>query len=654
MAYFHGSSHAMAYNDAFADLLGAAHPGAWGRSATVVLPEIWPRPRLADVLGEVFAGGTPSRADGDMLGLDRRKDPAGIGAHLVGSYSAVRDGNGSILGVLAVAVESASGGRRVGDVVDLVTSLSKAVTVDEVAVAALTHAVAALGCEKATVCLGRDTQRGWRVARRRRADSWDEAAARLPLVWSSLPEQARSPEVDVARAGQRLVRDSGRRVILPMTGPGAPGSVGYFFVGRAPAPQLAVLKACALLVADAFARAMHRESQRGAVEMLQRTAPQVLPSVRGVTLSGRYQPMTTPAGGGGDFYDGFSLPDGRLVVTVGDVMGRGVAAVAVMGQVRAALRGAAMSNPDPGAVFAAVDDLVATMDVSWPGLAPSGDGLPYAGVAGFAGELFATSLIAILDPESGELQLASAGHVPPVIVRRRIDPGGGGRPAELAGLEPGPPLGIPGDRPVLRLRLAEGDALVAFTDGLLDPRRRSHSHGVELMLGTLGAMAASRPRAICQHLMDELVGPEGLEDDAALVVLVRDSGVHQVASVLVSPRAGAVRGARLWVRHQLESWGLGEEITADVVMGVSELVTNVVLHAGTPALVSLELAGRLLVTVEDTGDRGAPRRGANGSHGDPRGRGLALVEAVSAAMGHERGADGSTVWFEVELGRSRR
>jgi anti-sigma regulatory factor (Ser/Thr protein kinase) len=133
-------------------------------------------------------------------------------------------------------------------------------------------------------------------------------------------------------------------------------------------------------------------------------------------------------------------------------------------------------------------------------------------------------------------------------------------------------------------------------------------------------------------------------------VVVRDSRAHQMASVLVPPHTIAVRGARRWAHAQLESWDVDEEIVSAAVICVSELVTNVVQHAGTSARVTMELADRLLVTVEDTGSWSAPRTGRE----DPsasQGRGLALVAAVSDAMGHARGVEGSTVWFELALDR---
>jgi anti-sigma regulatory factor (Ser/Thr protein kinase) len=152
-------------------------------------------------------------------------------------------------------------------------------------------------------------------------------------------------------------------------------------------------------------------------------------------------------------------------------------------------------------------------------------------------------------------------------------------------------------------------------------------------------------------VIDTLVGDKGLEHDCALLVVVCDSRAHEMASVLVPPHTIAVRGARRWARAQLESWGVNEQNIASAVLCISELVTNVVQHAGTAARVSMELADRLLVTVEDTGTWSAPRPGRE-DHSASQGRGLALVAAASEAMGHAHGADGSTVWFEIALDRN--
>jgi anti-sigma regulatory factor (Ser/Thr protein kinase) len=558
----------MVYNDRFADLLGTRHPRAWGQRAAAAMPELWSRPGYAEAVDNVFAGGPSFHDDGEMLDLKGRQEAHPNWAYLARSYSAVRDGDGSTVGVLVVVVEIAP----------------------------------------VLVLVGGGQQADQGAARWRGVELWDETVARGPLIWSGFRAGARPPESAVAEADQRFVAQSGGQLILPINGPDIAGSIGYLGMRR------------------------H------------------LPDVQMVTLAARNENDTGGTTAAGEFYDVFGMPDGRLALTIGDVTGAGAAAAAVMRQIKVGLRGAALTNPDPGAIFTSLDELVSHLDLSWP--APDPDGTSAAaGCTGFGGELFVTALLGVFAPATGELILASAGHLPPAVVHRRATAGeqsDSGRDVEYAGLEPGPPLGITGYRPVLHLFLEEGDALVASTEGLLKRHERSLTEGQTTLLQTLRTMSSTAPRSISQHVVDKLIATEGLEHDCALLVVVRDSRVHQTASVLVPPHAIAVRGARRWVHDQLESWGLDEDAVAAAVMSVSELVTNVGQHAGTSARVTMELADRLLVTVEDTGTWSTPRTGRE-DHSASQGRGLALVAAASDAMGHARGVDGSTVWFEIVL-----
>jgi anti-sigma regulatory factor (Ser/Thr protein kinase) len=440
---------------------------------------------------------------------------------------------------------------------------------------------------------------------------WDETSARGPLIWSGFQAAARPPGPAVAEPDQRFVAEGGGTRILPINGPDIRGSIGYLGIRR------------------------H------------------LPDVQMVTLTARGENNDAGTATLSEFYDVFGMPDGRLAVTIGDVAGAGVAAAAVMAQIKVGLRGAALTSSDPNVIFTALDDLVGHLDRTWPAAHDPDTGSADAEGAGFGGELFVTALLGVFDPSSGGLLLASAGHLPPAVVRRGAGTGqraGSGRGAEYVDVEPGPPLGTTGDRPVTETVLHEGDALVGFTRGLLERHEQGPAHGQAALLETLATMSSTAPRSISQHVVDSLIGDRGLEHDCALLVVVRDSEVHTLSSVLVPPHPIAVRGARGWVRAQLESWGLEEHITGAAVMCVSELVTNVVQHAGTSARLTLELADRLLVTVEDTGTWSTPRTGGEDLAAS-QGRGLALVEAVSDAMGHARGVNGSTVWFELALDR---
>jgi len=569
MAYYHGPGYLMVYNDRFADLLGARHPRAWGQPATLVMPEIWSRPGYAEAVDNVFAGGPPFHDDGEVLDLTGREQSQPEWAYLARSYSAVRDSDGSVLGILVVVVEIAP----------------------------------------VLVLVGGAEEGDQNTAKWRGIELWDETVARQPLIWSGFRAGTRPPEAAVSEPDQRFVAEGPGQLILPINGPDIAGSIGYLGVRR------------------------H------------------LPDVQMVTLAAHDQNDTSETASSGAFYDVFDMPDGRLAVTIGDVFGAGVAAATVMAQVKVSLRGAALSTADPNVIFTALDELVRHLDRSWPAVQGRDKDSAEADRAGFGGELFVTALLGVFDPATGDLLLASAGHSPPAVVRRQTATGAPADPgpiAEYANVDPGPPLGISGPRPVVQIVLRQGDALVAFTKGLLERHEQGLAQGQSKLLQTLSTMSATAARSISQHVVDTLIGDKGLEHDCALLVVVHDRRAHQMASVLVPPRAIAVRGARRWARAQLESWGVGEEIVTATVIGISELVTNVVQHAGTSARVTMELADRLLVTVEDTGMWSAPRTGRE----DPsasQGRGLALVAAVSDAMGHARGVDGSTVWFEIAL-----
>jgi len=448
------------------------------------------------------------------------------------------------------------------------------------------------------------------AARWRGTDLWDETAARGSLIWSGFRAGARAPEQAVAEPVQRFVAEGSGQRILPINGPDIRGSLGY------------------------------RRGRRH------------LPDIQMVTLAARDRNDATGTGSGAEFYDVFGMPDGRHAIAIGQLVGAGMAAGTVAAQIKVGLRGAALTSSDPNVIFTALDELIGHLDQTWPP-APGQDQGTGSAKTGFGGELFVTTLLGVFDPATGDLLLASAGHPPPAIVHRHgsaSPPQAAGLLAEYAKVEPGAPLGIPGTRPVLQMVLEEGDALVAVTEGLLGRHDQDVARGRAALLRTLRTMPATAARSISQHVIDNLVGDHGLGKDCALLVVVRDSQAHQEASVLVPAHTIAVSGARRWVQAQLESWGLDEVSVANTVMCASELVTNVVQHAGTPARLTMELADRLLVTVEDTGTWSAPRIGSE-DHSAAQGRGLALVTAISDAMGHARGVDGSTVWFEMRLHR---
>ncbi|MGW4650601.1 SpoIIE family protein phosphatase [Kitasatospora sp. NPDC004289] len=241
-----------------------------------------------------------------------------------------------------------------------------------------------------------------------------------------------------------------------------------------------------------------------ATELQRAMLPRSLPRVRGVVAAARYLPSTEGMQIGGDWYDLLPLPDGRVGVVIGDVQGHNAEATAVMGQLRSGLRAYATDGHDPAATLARTSRLLAELDT----------------------DLFATCLYLVLDPATGELTGARAGHTSPVRVS-------GHRAVELE-LPGGPPLGVePGAAyPLTTGRLGVGDTLLVYTDGLVEDRAEDYDHSVRRMLGGLelwsrrtGGPTRATPQAGLERMADLLTlnvtERRSRPDDVALLLLHR-------------------------------------------------------------------------------------------------------------------------------------
>jgi serine phosphatase RsbU (regulator of sigma subunit)/anti-sigma regulatory factor (Ser/Thr protein kinase) len=669
LCYQHGPSLEMIYNDAFAELLGSKHPDVFGRPTREAVPEVWDLPNVGAAFHRVLETGEPFLENGVRLSL-RRGRPAPLrldDGYYTRAASPVRDDSGAVVGVLHMVLETTEGVERVQELASLAGSLAVAATVDDVCKVALHHMTLTLPAVEVAVCLPEELAPGappggLRATRHRAEGRVSPIEERLPLIWTTLRDRERRVVQEALDEGGLAQHED--LVVIPLPTDGSTGAVILRLEERLlPADAHTLLASAAALVGQALARAQLFDRERSTAELLQRALlPQGLPQSRSFALAGRYEPVATGAVAGGDFYDAFSIADGRLVLVIGDVMGRGVAAATVMGQIRAATRGAAITDPEPESVLSALDELVAGLDDLWPDAVHTGR---MQRQSGFGGELFVTMLYGLLDTHTGEVTLASAGHCPPVLLRspRRDEQGDAtddhDQGAHIVDLVSGPPLGLGGSRPVQTVKLDVGEVLLAFTDGLLERRSGTLAEGEERLLELLDSMPTDSPRSVCQRVVEGMAASGGFEDDCALLALGRSSLEHRRASLVVPPLPEAVRPARDWARRQLDAWGVEEGAQFAVVTGLSELVTNVVLHASTDAHVSLELDGpRLTCSVSDTGSRGLP----TSSVGLPtssvqggtatRGRGLQLVSSLSSAFGAHRSTTGSTVWFEVDAARA--
>lgn len=638
-----GPDFTLVYNDPYAQVIGAKHPGAFARPAPEVLAENWDVPGHGDVVRQVLCTGEGYLDRETVLPVQRQGPDGPVElVHFARAYTAVRDGDGRILGVLSLITESTAVARALAQVAEVAARLSSALSVDDVAREALRHAVDVVGADHARVALVEGS--ALRIARRSRVDEHDVSLERLPPLWSRVRSDATLPSAHVTSSGQALwlqgdlsefgdlVDEPGvhgrlRSVAsVPVRSGTVQGalSLGWEQARVFSAAERDALSTVGTLVAQAMARAVRFDEQRGHAETLQRSMlPADLPHVPGVSIGARYEPSAPGTSAGGDFYDAFTLADGRVLLAIGDVVGHGVLAAAVMGQARAGLRVLALSDPDPVRVLAGLDPFVAS-------LGP---------------EVFVTACVGVLDPGTGDLELATAGHLAPLLRRHALSDGSSEAGGDYVVVPAGPPLGLSGERGLAHVRLGDGDVLLLFTDGLVEVGGQDLGVGLDdLRRLAVEHGDVTDPRRLCSLLLDRLGTGD---DDIALMAVAMDAGERRTASLAVPAEASAPGEARRWASRTLTDWGLDEDTLQTALLALNELTTNALLHARSGSRVELDLDDtRLLVLVTDAGlsTALAPQ---SAEPNELRGRGLALVEAISTAWGSERTSRGTTVWFEI-------
>lgn len=232
---------------------------------------------------------------------------------------------------------------------------------------------------------------------------------------------------------------------------------------------------------------LHSETLAAAIELQHSVLPAVMPAAEGWDVAHHYSPSGRTEVGG-DFYDAIPLADGRLVMFVGDVMGRGVTAAAAMAQMRSAVRAYAAVDPTPEVVMAKLDLMFAQ----------------------YPSDQLVTLVYLVLDPATDELVVCNAGHPPPVVLRAD------GATEQLP-LAEGCPLGVvPEDRFQLRVPFRVGDTVLAFTDGLIERRGEDIDEGQARILRELGLLAQPGLEAGLDEIVTRLHDTLRDDDIAAL------------------------------------------------------------------------------------------------------------------------------------------
>ncbi|SEN94207.1 Serine phosphatase RsbU, regulator of sigma subunit [Actinacidiphila rubida] len=376
-----------------------------------------------------------------------------------------------------------------------------------------------------------------------------------------------------------------------------------------------------------------RRFTRESTEAL-RLQQSLLPSLSqgtSVRTAARYLAASASGGVGGDWYDVVPLSSTRTGLVVGDVVGHGVRAAAMMGRMRTAVQTLADLDLAPDELLTHLDDLVMRLALENDNAA-----------------LGSTCLFAVYDPVARSCAMASAGHPPPVLVRPD------GR-AELVPMSVGPLLGVGGlPFEVTQIVLEPRSTLAFYTDGLVEPSAADLYAGMERLREELSGLGEHDDLEEAADRVVEVLAPSGedgetnLRDDATVMLArVRATSPDDTQAWEFPAREAAVAEAREKANATLERWQAPMETAITTELVVSELVTNAVRYGGGEVLgLRLIRDGRTLVCeVSDASSTSPHLKRARTE--DEGGRGLFIVASVSTRWGVRFTATGKTIWTEI-------
>jgi serine phosphatase RsbU (regulator of sigma subunit) len=512
MTLMWGPERVMIYNDAYAPILGLRHPAALGQRAADAWPDVWAD--IEPLIVAVFAGGAPYYEDLPLVMTRHGFDEE---TYFTFAYSPILEPGGTVAGLLDTVVETTHrvlATRRLAVLQEL-GGLPRSVHGDtEEAVAATLGVLAGARADCPFGLVYLDDPAGARLV----AQHGIAADVEAKLADSVIPELVRTAidtaapqtvtDLDESLPGQADVHTA---VALPLTLAGQSGPVGALVMGTSPHLRLDEdyrvflnLAAGQVSAALADARAVEVERRRAdeqaeldraRAEFLTDVAVTLQRAVLGPTVlpegfAVHYQPATGTLEVGGDWYDVVDLGDDGYGVVVGDVVGTGLAAAAVMGQLRSAGRALLLESRSPAHVLMALDrfaDLV-------------------------RGASSSTVFCAVIDPRSGRLRYSSAGHLPAVVA----DADGGVRLLEDAGSLP---LAVTDGvlRPEAEDVLPSGATLLLYTDGLVERRHEAIDEGIARATAALSAGCQLPPAALADSLTAQLLDDAPADDVAFLL-----------------------------------------------------------------------------------------------------------------------------------------
>ena len=598
--------------------------------ATLAPPE---RPgEIAALMARLRRGETITRLDTVRV----RKDGSRVDVSL--TISPIWDGAGRIIAASTIARDISSRLRleqRQQLLVDVTAGLSGAVSPGQVAQVIVERATTGLGATATALWL--TTQDGtfeliaamgyvdmfverWRRVAPGQDRHLDDAVRTGTVVWHDVGVETNGHRGD--RDGlPDGIRDGGGAVVPLMLETRVTGALSLRF---SPSRRLDDDEADFLLTlggqcAQAFERARLYAHEHQTAGTLQRALlPSGMPEVPGLRLRAVYVPSSQEPSIGGDWYDVFRLPDGRVALAIGDVAGHGLEAAVVMGQVRQTVRAAALEGHPPAEVLAIASQVIR--------LSHEHEGMT-------------TAIFGIFDPATGAFAYATAGHPAPIVANAlgvRLLPSGG------------LPLGFMDTpaAPSWDAELPPGSLLVLHTDGLIESTR-DPSRGQAALLDAVASEAQERSPDAARTILARMVG-EGAPDDIAIVTLAVDPHPVDRLDITLPAVPSSLRLMRHAVRQMSRGLHLEEETVSALMIASGEAVNNAIEHAygpspGTVVLRAAPHEGMLRVEVHDRG-RWRPERTHNTG-----GCGLDLIRALADEVDIVTTPAGTTVTFAVPL-----
>ena len=340
----------------------------------------------------------------------------------------------------------------------------------------------------------------------------------------------------------------------------------------------------------------------------------------------RYAPAVAPLEVGGDWYDVVPVPGQRIGVLVGDCVGRGLPAAAVMGQLRSASQAVLLRASDPAEVLTDLDTFASRIPAA----------------------MCTSVFCAIIDPAAATVTYSSAGHPPPILAA----PGGGWSQLDQAQSLPLALLPDGSQRTQASAPLPAGATLMLFTDGLVERRHIPFDDGIEAAAGLLAANCAEHPDTVADQVMAGMTPPAGFEDDVA--VLIYRHPPDPLDLRLTEPDPSCLADIRARFRRWLPAAGVGARAGADILVAIGEAAANAIEHApagrdGEPRPGQVAITARITnaaaeITVSDTGVwRPPPEKPGTRGHGIP------FMHALMSTVTISTTRHGTTVTMTKEL-----